>query len=589
MHLHSFTILSAVRSVITLTLCLITSLNCLGQANFKEVAQSLEVDAVQGYGAAIIDYDNDGLNDLFITARNTLLRLYKNMGDGTFTNTTFRAGLRFTGEYYQSCWADINNDGHLDLYLGKSGNQKNQLFLNDGDGTFTNISASAGVDHPGKTVANMFSDVDGDGFVDLYLAIPHAPNVLYRNNGDLTFTDITAASGAVDELIAMGAGFFDYDNDGDPDLYLVHDTDQANILYENDGTGKFTDVSVSSGTNYAGQGMGVDFGDFNNDGFQDIYITNMWANVLYKNNGDGTFEDVTTQAGVGDEGMGWGITWFDHNNDGWEDIFVTNDAIFLEPENVLYENQKDGTFSIVSESSVLAGEKASYSVAAGDLDNDGDIDLWVGNPSSSFRSELFINELETGNYITLRLAGTESNQSAIGARVQVDLGDHVMIKEVRSGTGYAQHNSLEVHFGLAEAQIINKVTVTWPSGTVQEFGNVLPNARYGLKEGGELSPVEIITPIVTSTENEAFDSQVSIYPNPARDKLMLDLNSLASKVEHVRITNLTGSTELSLDKAEIAGRAEISLDLSKINPGLKLIRFTFKDGRQITRKLFISR
>lgn len=577
------------KAITAFVVCLFIGFQCHGQASFKEVAEDLAVDAVQGYGTAVIDYDNDGLNDLFITARNTLLKLYKNMGDGTFTNTTFRAGLRFSGEYYQSCWADINNDGHLDLYLGKSGNQKNQLFLNDGDGTFTNISASSGVDHSGKTVANMFSDVDGDGFVDLYLAIPHEPNVLYKNNGDLTFTDITEASGAVDKLIAMGAGFFDYDNDGDSDLYLVHDTDQANILYENDGTGKFKDISVSSGTNYAGQGMGVDFGDFNNDGFQDIYITNMWANVLYKNNGDGTFEDVTSQAGVGDEGMGWGITWFDHNNDGWEDIFVTNDAIFLEPENILYENQQDGTFKVVSDQTVLAGEKASYSVATGDLDNDGDIDLWVGNPSGSYRAELFINKLESGNYVTLRLAGTESNQSAIGARVQVDLGDQVMTKEVRSGTGYAQHNSLEVHFGLAEAERISQLTVTWPSGNVQRFDNVLANARYGLKEGEELTNVEIITPIVTSIEDDRFDKQISIYPNPAKERLILRLNAMASNVEQIRITNLTGVSELSLDKAQIAGRTDITVDLSKINQGIKLIRFTLKDGRQLTRKVVIGR
>lgn len=576
------------RAIIVLFISFTSVVQCFAQANFKEVAQALEVDAVQGYGTAIVDYDNDGLNDLFITARNTLLRLYKNMGDGTFTNTTYAAGLRYTGEYYQSCWADINNDGQLDLYLGKSGNQKNQLFLNNGDGTFTNISASAGVDHSGKTVANMFSDVDGDGFIDLYLAIPHAPNVLYKNNGDLTFTDVTETSGAVDELIAMGAGFFDYDNDGDPDLYLVHDTDQANILYENDGTGKFKDVSVTSGTNYAGQGMGVDFGDFNNDGFQDIYVTNMWANVLYKNNGDGTFEDVTTQAGVGDEGMGWGVTWFDHNNDGWEDLFITNDAIFLEPQNVLYENQKDGTFAIVSENTVLAGEKASYSVAAGDLDNDGDIDLWVGNPSGSFRSELFINELEAGNYVTLRLAGTQSNQSAIGAKVQVDLGDRLMMKEVRSGTGYAQQNSLELHFGLAEAQVIRKITVSWPSGNVQQFDSVLPNARYALKEGGELTHVEIITPLVTSIENEAFERQVSVYPNPASDRLFIALNGFQSRIEDIQITSILGVPELSIGKAEIDARTELELDLSKTSRGIKLIRFTLKNGIQFTRKLILS-
>jgi len=267
------------------------------------MAAALGMELTRTYGISVVDYNNDGLDDVYIAMRLGRNKLFKNLGNGAFEEVSRQAFVDYYGEYIQACWADIDNDGFLDFYLGTGNYRPNLLFRNNGRGGFEEIGQAAGVQINDRTSANMLADVNNDGLVDLYLAIPHKPNYLFLNNGDLTFTDVTEASGAIDELIAMGSGFFDYDNDGDQDLYLSHDTDQANILYRNDGNGVFTDVSAVAGVDYVGQAMGVDFADFDHDGWQDIYITNLFENVLFRNNQDGTFSNVSEVQKVDDYGM----------------------------------------------------------------------------------------------------------------------------------------------------------------------------------------------------------------------------------------------------------------------------------------------
>lgn len=558
------------------------------QVSFEEMAQPLGIDLPKSYGAAIIDYDNDGINDLFMTGRSSRLRLYRGQEDQTFEDVTQLAGLFVPGIFYQCSWADINNDGFVDLYVGNKNNFANLLFLNNGDGTFSEIGESAGVDNRGHTLSNLFSDVDGDGWIDLYLAIPKKPNVLYKNNGDLTFTEITESAGAVDTLSAMGSGFFDFDNDGDQDLYLVHDNNQANILYENDGEGHFTDISEKSGTNYQGLGMGVDFGDYDNDGYQDLYITNMFSNVLYHNNGDGTFTNVTEQAGVGDEGMGWGVTWLDYDNDGWEDLFVTNDAIFLEPYNVLYRNLGDGTFEPVSRNSVFEGRRASYSVAAGDINQDGKIDLWVSNPASVERAQLFVNHESGGNYVTFRLEGTESNRTAIGARMVIHLPNQKLTKEIRGGMGYAQQNSPELHFGLGENTVVPRVEVFWPSGAYQQFEQVAANQRLALTEGEQPGVVKDNsgTFVVTSTDEDVINSLPMVYPNPASQYLTIDLKQLPAPLRAIEFMDSSGQKKaVSTTMADNA----VTLDVSGHSSGLHLLVLHLKNGSRHLEKVLIQR
>ncbi len=227
--------------------CLCTFSATAQTISFSDITNSAGIGSVAvNSGVAFADYDNDGDDDVYVSVLSDKPnKLYQNLGNNTFMEVSGTTGAAYNGSTLASVWGDVNNDGHIDLYLGNS-QQPNILYLNNGNGTFTDITATAGVADGGQPRSVLMADVDNDGFLDIYVANLAAPNVLYRNNGDLTFTDVTEASGATDDQIAMGSIFFDYDNDGDQDLYLTHDARQANILYQNDGTGHFTNVAASA-------------------------------------------------------------------------------------------------------------------------------------------------------------------------------------------------------------------------------------------------------------------------------------------------------------------------------------------------------
>ena len=282
-----------------------------------------------------------------------------------------------------------------------------------------------------------------------------------------------------------------------------------------------------------------------------------------------------------------GCSAADFNNDGWEDIYVANNSYFLDPGNVLYENQGDGTFRIVSENTVLESPFSGYSVATGDLDNDGDLELWLGNVNEMDRAELFLNEQENGNYITFSLTGTESNRAAIGARITVTLGEMRLSRELRSGTGYGQQNSLDTHFGLGDEQVIDKVTVSWPSGTEQEFVNVSPNQRYFLLEGGDLS----LESVVTSTEDDPEDITdiVSIFPNPVSDVLQVRLPGPVTTDTSFQVLNNQGKVLSLSQEPTVDAEGLINIDMSGLPNGLYLLEVWQQGGRAIHKVLKQSR
>jgi hypothetical protein len=291
------------------------------------------IGAMNNNGIVIGDFDNDGNEDIFVPSRLDENRLLKNMGDGTFQNVTALSGIENGGLTMTGAWGDVDNDGDLDLFIGNYYTQTasftNYLYLNDGNGVFTDISTTSGIDTEDQTRSVHMVDINQDGYLDIYVCNLSQQNVLWQNNGNNTFFNATFSSGLYDASISMGAIFFDYDNDGDQDVYLTHDGNQANIMYENNGFGFFYDVSLLTNLNVAGQGMGVDHGDVNNDGHLDIYVTNLGPNFLLLNNGNGSFGEIAIDAGVADEtGMGWGCFFVDYDNDGWEDIYVINDSNF---------------------------------------------------------------------------------------------------------------------------------------------------------------------------------------------------------------------------------------------------------------------
>ena len=481
------------------------------QVAFADVSAEAGIADVglMNHGIAVADYDNDGWEDLYVARRDGPNRLYRNNGDGTYTDLAATLGLDFAGDTPVALWGDVDNDGWLDLYLGNY-SVPDRLYLSKAGGTqFLDVSATAGMLDASKVKSAMFGDLDNDGWLDLYVARASTQNTYYHNDGNGAFTDRIVESGATDSQLAMGALLFDYDNDGDLDIYLTHDSYQSNILYQNDGNGQFSDVSAATGVNYSGLGMGVDFGDFNRDGWLDLYITNLSYNTLYLNNADGTFSNIVVEAGVGDTGMGWSTAFLDCDNDGWQDIYMVNGP---PTPNILYQNLGDNTFSIASAGSPLESYGNAFGMACTDLDNDGRMDLFVANSNDAVGNQLFRNENTDGfHWLKVRTRGVTSNRAGIGARVEVEIGGELLVDEVAAGTGYASQNSLIQHFGLGDATTVDRLTVRWPSGQVDVYENLEADRQYLVVEGESLA---------TAAEEPVRDAlQLQVWPNPVQTEL----------------------------------------------------------------------
>jgi len=502
------------------------------------------VEAKGGGAATFLDYDDDGWMDIYIVNGSRLEGfppgeeprnvLYRNNGDGTFTEVTEEAGVG-DAHWGMGCTAaDYDNDGYTDIYVANFG--PNVLYHNNGDGTFTDVTEEAGVGDPRWSTGTAWGDYDGDGDLDLYVAnyvnfdvnniekyrkvnvwrgievmagprgLEGAEDVFYRNNGDGTFTDFTTEAGLTDRLKGYGFAvlFADYDNDGDLDIYIANDS-VPNYLYRNNGDGTFTEVGLEAGVAYSEDGreqagMGAVFGDYDNDGDLDLFVTNFSDdnNTLYRNDGDGFFTDVTFQSGLGAPSLpfvSWGTEFLDYDNDGWKDLFVATGHVYpqvdqynfgmtYEERNQLYHNNRDGTFTEVTE---VAGpgmqiKKVSRGATFGDYDNDGDIDVLVLNMGD--RPTLLRNEGGNRNHwIKFRTVGTRSNRDGIGARIWVTAGGLTQMREVYMGSSFLCGNDIRVHFGLGKNDKADLVRIRWPSGLVEEFRDLKADRLYILKEG----------------------------------------------------------------------------------------------------------
>ena len=499
-----------------------------------------------GSGAAFIDYDGDGWQDIFL-ANGTRLgalpreqtptyRLYRNTGKGTFQDVTEKAGLARTGWGQGVCVGDFNDDGREDLFVSSYG--KNALYRNNGDGTFTDTAERAGVANNRTRWGSgcAFLDYDRDGRLDLFVAsyidldLKTAPlpetgpclykgltvacgppglaggvNALYRNAGDGTFADVSEKAGITRTNGTYGLGVLtaDFDNDGWPDVYVANDSAPA-ALYHNNRNGTFTDIGVEAGCALSidgkpQAGMGVSAGDYDRDGWLDIFKTNFAGDTstLYHNTGGAVFDDVTFPAGVGvnTRWLGWGCGFLDADNDGWPDIFLVNGHVYPEVERltteagyaqrkVLYRNLRNGRFKDVSDEvgGAVVEPTTARGAAFGDFDNDGDMDVLI-NPVNALPELLRAETGGRNNWLKVRLVGTKSNRSAIGARVKCVTADGTQIDEVRSGGSYYSQNDLRVHFGVGVNQKIKLMEIRWPSGQVDTLRDVPVNQILTVKEG----------------------------------------------------------------------------------------------------------
>jgi hypothetical protein len=490
------------------------------QFGFTDRAQAFGVSNsnANNYGVAFGDFDNDGWDDIYISVMVGVNRLFRNNGNGTFTNVAAAAGVAVTGYCQTAAWGDIDNDGRLDLYVGTAKGQSNRLFRNLGNGAFEDVTAKSGTGNMSRTQSAIFADFDRDGWLDIYLSnfLPEK-NALYRNNHDGTFTDIAAASNADENTYAMAAVPGDYDNDGDVDLLLSHDNNVPYTLLRNDGAGRFENVAAAAGVAYADQAMGADFGDYDNDGWLDLYVTNLYGNVLYRNRGNGTFENVAAKAGVGDKGMAWSTFFADGDLDGWLDLYVVKQSNYSTPPlpNVFYHNQANGAFRVQFANTPLASYASGVGGACSDVNNDGAPDFFVAN---SGKNELFVNDGPLHAWLKVRLVGVASNRSAIGARLRLLADGKWQTRHVTGGTGFASQNSLTQIFGLGNAEAADSLVIYWPSGMVERLGAIAGRKTVAIREGqGVITGVKANTTLALPTNwslQQNFPNPISLSAQP---------------------------------------------------------------------------
>ena len=449
-------------------------------APFTDWAVQSRLQVPLALGVSLVDVNQDGYDDVFIVRKNRDNLLFINTADGQFEDISASAGIDYIGSSLQTVWDDFDQDGDQDFFLGTIRGQQNKLYRNNGDLTFTEITEEAGLNSDVHAVFSMWGDVNGDGWSDLFVFALEGENRFYLNQGDGTFKDYTAAAGLTHKPLSMGAAFFDFDQDGDLDLYETHDGRHGNFLYENDGNGYFTDVSEALGIYSESSAMAVSIGDFNNDGWEDIYLTNLNDNFLFKNNAGTSFTEVGATAGVNDKGMGWGVSWLDYDNDGWLDIYIANDSYYSDFPNVLYSNNGNETFSKILPDN--QEDKGTYATAISDLNRDGRLDILLANRGNTDYNQVFMNEEVGGNWLSVELADL-AQKSLTGARVALSNGEKQFTRTHFAGTSWSGDDGDRLHFGLGDIQQVD-INVYWPDGSVDAHNNVAVNKHIKLTKAG---------------------------------------------------------------------------------------------------------
>ncbi|HEY6290891.1 MAG TPA: CRTAC1 family protein [Terriglobia bacterium] len=525
--------------------------------HFKSTVNTSTILEEAGPGVCVADYDGDGYQDIyFVNGRDLYNRgivtrnaLYHNNGDGTFTDVTEKAGVPGNAYGLGCVWGDYDNDGHPDLYVTQYG--KDILYHNNGDGTFTDVTDKAGVGgldfgtmfHTGAT----FFDYDRDGRLDLYVggyanfspasqqyctteitarsSCPPAvyggtPDVLYHNNGDGTFTNVTKAAKIYQPKgVNLSVGAADYDNDGWPDLFVANDGVEA-YLYHNNHDGTFTNVAMESGIALTADGntmaaMCISLGDFENDGNLGLYISDFQGagDHMWHYNGKGSFDEVSDQAGitvVTKKVLSFGGGFFDYDNDGWLDLFIANGHVYPEIDhtstqirykeiNSLFHNDHDGRFTEVSQISGNGFAKpfAGRGVAFVDYDNDGYVDLVVannGDPPLLLHNDGPASGGRRNHFANFKLVGTHSNRDAMGARLKLRAGGVSQVREIAGGGSYLSQSDLRANFGLGQCTVVDELEVRWPSGSRQVFRNLAADKFYLIVEGEDRAQRQRFTP-----------------------------------------------------------------------------------------------
>ena len=594
---------------------------------------------LMGGGAAWFDYDNDGWLDLYVVGGAGKDELYHNNGDGTFTATGSVTWLLDTWNYnaFGAITGDVDNDGDRDLFIFTDPGFSNHLLENNGDGTFTDITAAAGFagDIAWSTAA-AFGDYNLDGYIDLYVgnyaydfeflwdstgaAVGFAHlcdgNWMYLNNGDKTFTNVTDILGmAADTGCVLATAWTDYDLDDDIDMLIANDFGQfivPNQLLENQfPVDDFEDVSEERNADVGMYGMGIAIGDYDHDMDLDYYVTNIGLNHLYNNMGGSIgFEDATAAAGVEDIHVddpsskftvGWGTAFLDLDNDTWQDLLVSNGHIpaldffdnDIDNPDRLFHNNGDGTFTEIGEANGLAGPGVTRGLACADYDKDGDIDFVFMDIQSFYTPEFdpilfYRNEVSNGNHwLQVQPVGTVSNPDGYGVKVEITLGSESWLEETHGGSSHASQHATAMHFGLGSAEQADEIKVIWPGGFTQTFTDVDADQI--------LVVVEDTASVSTSVfETMGEEAGLAVRPNPVVNDTRIFLNMPLTAETEVVIYDASGRRVRTLFQGTLQeGERSFNWDAdredgSRVEPGYYLVNANF-EGKTVGQNILVVR
>jgi hypothetical protein len=525
-----------------LIIAILSFFSSYGQLAFTESASSLGVGVSYGAsqfggGVSFVDFDGDGWDDItFSSDENNKTYFYKNT-NGTFQQVTF-PGIDDTYKTKQVLWVDYDNDGDKDFFATSVAGL-NKLYRND-NGSFTDITAASGLFTDDLfTYGASFGDIDNDGDLDLFICNRGGStlqkNYLYRNDAG-SFTDISASAGirSTGEL-SFCASFFDYDDDGDQDIYIANDKyDNPNRLYRNNGDNTFTDVSVASGSGIYIDAMSTTIGDYNNDGLFDIYVTNTeGGNQLLKNNGDNTFTDTAASTGTSFLSTAWGAVFLDADNDRSLDLYVSGmlDGTGGYLPSAFYHNNGSNVFSIPHNIGFTNDTRESYANAIGDVDNDGLPDILVMNDTDN--NFVWKNTTTTSNnWLKIKLEGVSGNKDGIGNKIEVHAGGVSQYRYTICGEGYLGQNSLYEFIGLGGATNVDYVKITWKhSGQVETITNITPNQAITIQEGnGVLSVPSNTYTTVKLYPNPSNTGQFSIFSPQIDEKISIKIYDISGRL-----------------------------------------------------------
>ena len=550
------------------------------------------------YGSCWADFNNDGYQDLFVVNNMTGNKnnlLYMNNGNGTFTKVTAGPAVNDGGSSYGCTAADYDNDGYMDLFVSNYA-ENNFLYHNNGNGSFTKITTGAIVNDGGNSTGCAWGDYDNDGFVDLFVCNRNQPNFLYHNNGNGTFTKITTGAIVTNNSNSGGCAWCDYDNDGFPDLYVANAGPAADFLYHNNGNGTFTQITNDPIVNDILHSSGGSWGDFNNDGYMDLFVSGgvigSSEDRLFRNNGNGTFTKVTSDPIVTYNHWAGGSSWGDFNNDGWLDMFDGGyDGI-----NLLFVNNGNGTFTRIDTGIIVLD--GNYKEGAGwcDYDNDGSLDLFVArNNYFGGNNCLYHNEGTTNKWINIKCVGVVSNKAGIGAKLYLKAvinGSPVLqMREISSQTGgsISGQNMLNAFFGLSTTTLIDSLKIVWPSGTIDRYGQIQTNQFITAVEGQGITNVQNNSNI-TPEKFLVYQN----YPNPFNPttKIKFAISSnVKRETSNVRLIlfDILGKEIATLVNKQLRpGIYEVTFDGSQYSSGVYFYKLTAGDFSETKKMLMIK-